>query len=63
MGNSDWTPRRSALLCVELGYYLQNPGQILAIWNGGITIYGGLIAGGTLYWYAKEKRYFFWPRS
>lgn len=24
----------------ELGYYLQNPGQILAIWNGGITIYG-----------------------
>ncbi|MDW3610297.1 prolipoprotein diacylglyceryl transferase [Enterococcus faecium] len=33
----------------ELGYYLQNPGQILAI-------YGGLIAGGgTLYWYAKKK--------
>ena len=30
----------------ELGYYLQNPGQILAIWNGGIAIYGGLIAGG-----------------
>ncbi len=30
------------LYCVllELGYYLQNPGQILAIWNGGITIYG-----------------------
>lgn len=40
----------------ELGYYLQNPGQILAIWNGGIAIYGGLIAGGgTLYWYAKKK--------
>lgn len=40
----------------ELGYYLQNSGQILAIWNGGIAIYGGLIAGGgTLYWYAKKK--------
>lgn len=40
----------------ELGYYLQNPGQILAIWNGGIAIYGGLIAGGgTLYWYVKKK--------
>jgi phosphatidylglycerol:prolipoprotein diacylglycerol transferase len=40
----------------ELDYYLQNPGQIIAIWNGGIAIYGGLIAGGlTLYWYTKKK--------
>lgn len=40
----------------ELGYYLQNPDQILAIWNGGIAIYGGLIAGGlTVYWFAKKK--------
>lgn len=29
----------------EWGYYSQNPGQIFAIWNGGIAIYGGLIAG------------------
>ncbi|MEG0442638.1 MAG: prolipoprotein diacylglyceryl transferase [Carnobacterium sp.] len=40
----------------ELGYYLQNPDQILAIWNGGIAIYGGLIAGGlTVYRFAKKK--------
>lgn len=40
----------------ELDYYLQNPGEILAIWNGGIAIYGGLIAGGiTLYWYTNKK--------
>lgn len=40
----------------ELDYYLQKPAEILAIWNGGIAIYGGLIAGGlTLYWYAKKK--------
>ena len=39
----------------ELGYYLQNPGQILAIWNGGITIYGGLIAGGYAILVCKEK--------
>lgn len=39
----------------ELGYYLQNPGEIIAIWNGGIAIYGGLIAGGlTVYWYTKK---------
>ena len=40
----------------ELDYYLQNPGEIVAIWNGGIAIYGGLIAGGlTLYWYTNKK--------
>lgn len=40
----------------ELDYYLQNPGEIVAIWNGGIAIYGGLMAGGlTLYWYTKKK--------
>lgn len=40
----------------ELDYYLQNPGEILQIWNGGIAIYGGVIAGGlTLYFYSKRK--------
>lgn len=29
----------------EWKYYSQNPNQIIAIWNGGIAIYGGLIAG------------------
>lgn len=41
----------------ELDYYLQKPAEILAIWNGGIAIYGGLIAGGlTLYWYTKKHK-------
>ena len=41
----------------ELDYYLQNPGEIIQIWNGGIAIYGGVIAGGlTLYFYAKSKK-------
>ena len=40
----------------ELGYYLEHPSQIIAIWNGGIAIYGGLIAGGlTVCWYTKKK--------
>ncbi len=47
----------------ELGYYLQNPGQILTIWNGGIAIYGGLIAGGVRYIGMQRKRYFFGTRS
>lgn len=29
----------------EWGYFSQHPDQIIAIWNGGIAIYGGLIAG------------------
>ena len=37
-------------------YYLQNPNEIIAIWNGGIAIYGGLIAGGlAVYWFARRK--------
>ncbi|MBP2057659.1 phosphatidylglycerol:prolipoprotein diacylglycerol transferase [Lactobacillus colini] len=29
----------------EWGYFSQHPDQIIAIWNGGIAIYGGLLAG------------------
>lgn len=29
----------------EWNYYAQHPDQIIAIWNGGIAIYGGLLAG------------------
>lgn len=40
----------------ELDYYLQNPGEIIQVWNGGIAIYGTLIAGIlTIYWYTKRK--------
>lgn len=40
----------------ELPYYLENPGEIIQIWNGGIAIYGALIAGIlTIYFYTKKK--------
>ncbi|MBA2795335.1 prolipoprotein diacylglyceryl transferase [Streptococcus porcinus] len=29
----------------EWSYYSQHPNEILAVWNGGIAIYGGLITG------------------
>ena len=29
----------------KLDYYLANPGEIIEIWNGGLAIYGGVIAG------------------
>ncbi|WP_204137321.1 prolipoprotein diacylglyceryl transferase [Halomicronema sp. CCY15110] len=33
-----------------LGYYLQNPGEILKVWGGGIHIFGGFIFGGIALW-------------
>ena len=29
----------------NLDYYLQNPLEIIAIWNGGLAIHGGIIGG------------------
>lgn len=43
------------------GYYLSNPLQIFALWNGGLVYYGALIGGfiaGT--WYVLRKRMPFW---
>lgn len=37
--------------------YLSNPIKILYIWEGGIAIYGGLIAGAiTIYFYNKKRQ-------
>ena len=39
----------------EWSYYSQHPDQILAIWNGGIAIYGGLLTGAlVLYLYCRQ---------
>jgi phosphatidylglycerol:prolipoprotein diacylglycerol transferase len=37
------------------GYYLGNPGEIIATWNGGMSFHGGLV-GSTLvvWWYARK---------
>ncbi|MDF7672361.1 prolipoprotein diacylglyceryl transferase [Lactobacillus sp. ESL0701] len=40
----------------EWGYYSQHPDQIIAIWNGGIAIYGGLIAGAIVLLIFCHKR-------
>ena len=40
----------------EWSYYKEHLDQIFAIWNGGIAIYGGLIAGGIfLYFFCKKR--------
>ncbi len=37
-------------------YYLANPGQIIAIWNGGLSIHGGLLGAGLVSWWFCKKR-------
>jgi phosphatidylglycerol:prolipoprotein diacylglycerol transferase len=45
----------------EWEYYIRNFEEILAIWNGGIAIYGGLIAGSLpVYLFAKKKGLSIW---
>jgi phosphatidylglycerol:prolipoprotein diacylglycerol transferase len=45
----------------ELDYYLQNPGQIIAIWNGGLAIYGGIIGGVlAIIWFSNRKNLPVW---
>ncbi|PLR83655.1 prolipoprotein diacylglyceryl transferase [Bacillus canaveralius] len=42
-------------------YYAENPGEIVAIWEGGIAIHGALIGGAvTAVVFAKKKGISFW---
>lgn len=46
---------------LELGYYISNPLDIFKIWNGGLAIHGGIIAGLIiLYWFSKKRQINFW---
>lgn len=40
----------------NISYYITNPFEIVAVWNGGLAIHGGLIAGTIfIYIYSKKK--------
>ncbi|MDB9527240.1 prolipoprotein diacylglyceryl transferase [Oscillatoria sp. CS-180] len=39
-----------------IGYYLQNPMEILRVWGGGIHIFGGFIFGGIALWIFTRVR-------
>lgn len=40
---------------VVKGYYLEHPEKIIAIWEGGLAIFGGLILGGLTVWWLTRK--------
>lgn len=45
----------------EWGYFSQHPNEIIAIWNGGIAIYGGLLGGlAVLYIFCKKRNLSIW---
>jgi len=53
------------VVCIEWPYYHIHPGEIVKFWHGGISIQGGIIAGGFVVWlyarhYRKELRANFW---
>lgn len=42
--------RLGYILFYNLGYYLQNPSQIISLWEGGMSFHGGLIGTITAGW-------------
>lgn len=52
---------RTYYVLFNLPYYLSNPGEIIAIWHGGLAIHGGIIGGGLAVWLmCKRYKINFW---
>jgi phosphatidylglycerol---prolipoprotein diacylglyceryl transferase len=50
------------VLIEELSYYRKNPADVLAVWEGGLTFYGGLLVSiACLYGYTRYKKLSFAP--
>ncbi len=48
---------RAYYVLFNLGYYLNNPWEIIAIWHGGLAIHGAIIVGFLFgIWFSKRKR-------
>jgi len=46
---------------LQLPYYIESPGQIFKVWEGGLAIHGALIAGLITAWFfAKKRKISFW---
>lgn len=46
---------------LELPYYKDNPADIFKIWQGGLAIHGGIIAGAIILWFfTRLKKINFW---
>lgn len=53
--------RLGHVLFYELPYYLAHPFEIFAVWEGGLSLFGGLIASTIVgLWFLKKKRVNVW---
>lgn len=43
------------IIFYNLDYYVMNPLEILAVWNGGMSIHGGFFFGALSVWYFSRK--------
>ena len=50
--------RLGEVIFYNLGYYLDNPSQIIAFWRGGLSFHGGLIGAVIVGYYFYKKRNF-----
>ncbi len=49
------------VLFSEPRWYLSHPGQILAVWNGGLSLHGGMLGGLIAgLWFTRSRRLSFW---
>ena len=49
------------ILFFQPGYYFSHPLEMLAVWNGGMSVQGGLIGGIlTAVWYVRKFKWNFW---
>lgn len=44
----------------DVGFYRDNPGEILKIWHGGMSSLGGFIGAALGLWYAKARQKWSW---
>ncbi len=48
-------------ILLELPYYIKHPGSILKVWEGGLAIHGGIIAGlAIIFFYCKKNKLDLW---
>ncbi|MFA5946690.1 MAG: prolipoprotein diacylglyceryl transferase [Patescibacteria group bacterium] len=53
--------RLGDVLLYRPGFYLQNPLEIIMLWHGGASFFGGLIACiAVIVWYLRKKQLDFW---
>ena len=52
---------RLGFILQNVAYYKDNPAEILALWHGGLSIHGGIVAGFlTTLWYARYLKLSMW---